>query len=106
MVMPARGLMVPPSRLVPVRTTGTVRPSLPATGAMLVSVGAAGFTVNVKALLVPPAVVAVTLLGPVVAPAAIAKVALIRVAVVLVMVTVTSGRGSTVAPSRLVPLIA
>src|SRR5207248_8215286 len=63
-VTPAMALRVAPVRFVPVRTTGTVTPSLPATGAMLVSVGADELTVKSTALLEPPSVVTDTLRGP------------------------------------------
>ena len=106
-VIPVGRFSVAPVRLVPVSVTATLVPAVPEVGAMEASVGAAGaaaFTVNVTALLVPPVVVTVTFLAPTAALAAIAKLALTCVAVVLVTVTVTPAMALTVAPDRFVPV--
>ena len=96
-------------KLVPLRLTDTVAPLLPDDGVMEVSVGAAlggAVTVKVRAAVVPPAVVTVTLREPVLAAAAMVKVALIRVAFTMAtLLTLTPDPlTATVAPDeKLVP---
>jgi hypothetical protein len=68
------------SKLVPVRVTDTLVLRCPPTGEIEVSVGAGGLTtVNVTVLLLSVGVVMLTFLAVVLAPAAIAKVAVIVV---------------------------
>src|SRR4051795_4683059 len=81
MVTPVMALIVAPVRFVPASVTATVAPWLPAAGVMGVSVG--NPMVKVTALLVPPTVVTVTLRGPRAAAAAMAKLAVTEVAVVV-----------------------
>src|SRR5450759_2914257 len=69
-------LMVEPVRKVPVRVTATFVPRTPDTGAMLVSVGAGGTTVNGIALLPMPASLTEMLVSPRGAVNATVKVAL------------------------------
>jgi hypothetical protein len=64
----------PGTKSVPVNVTGTDVPATPAFGD-IVAVGAGGCTVNVCALLIPPAVVTVTLRAPAVATSFTVKVA-------------------------------
>src|SRR3954451_572054 len=54
-VMPVGRVSVAPVRFVPVMVTATLDPCTPELGAIEASVGVAAVTVNVKALLVPPA---------------------------------------------------
>lgn len=70
----------PAAKPVPVRVTGTFVPAAPLAGLIDVSVGAGGLTVNATAAVVPLDVVTVTLEAPKVAPAPIAKFAVICVA--------------------------
>src|SRR5438270_12943745 len=71
---------------------------------MLVSVGVGGLTVKASALLAPPAVVTEMVCVPAGALAAMARVAVIWVAVMAgVPVTVTPAGRFRVEPSRLVP---
>lgn len=78
------GLLVvtvaPETKLVPVSVTPTLLPAAPLLGLIEVNVGAGGFTVNTTAAVVLPDVVTVTLEAPGAAPAPIAKVAVIWVA--------------------------
>ena len=66
-----------PVRFVPAMVTATLAPCAPEAGVMEVSVGGAGLTVNVTALLVPPAVVTVMFRAPIVALDAITREAVI-----------------------------
>jgi len=81
MVMPppVTSITVPAGvKLVPVRVTDTLVPRAPDVGAIDASVGAGGLTtVNVTLLLVPPALVTVTVLAVRAAPGTIVRVALI-----------------------------
>src|SRR5438105_12037565 len=71
---------------------------------MLVSVGVGGLTVKASGLLVPPVVVTVMVCAPVGAVAAMARVAVICVAVTVgVPVTVTPAGRFRVAPVRVEP---
>jgi hypothetical protein len=78
--------VAPATKFVPVRVTDTAVPCAPLFGLTVVSVGAAGLTVNGTPLLVPPPVVTVTLLVPVAAVPEIVNVAVICV----VLTTVTA----------------
>jgi hypothetical protein len=97
-------------RLVPVRVTGTAAPRLPELGAIEDRVGAGGVvTVNVTALLVPPAATTVTFLVARGALAAIVKVAVTVVAfttdtLLTVIPLVNPDIFTAVAPVRLVPV--
>jgi hypothetical protein len=100
--LPDTVTVVTPVRLVPVRVTGKLVPRTPELGLMDVSVRAS--TVNVTPLLVPVAVVTVTVLGPSAAVPEIVKVA--ATCVELNTVTpemVTFSIGLIVAPMRFVP---
>jgi hypothetical protein len=100
--LPDTVTVVTPVRLVPVRVTGKLVPRIPELGLMDVSVRAT--TVNVTPLLVPVAVVTVTVLGPSADVPEIVKVA--ATCVELNTVTpemVTPGIGLIVAPMRFVP---
>jgi hypothetical protein len=93
-------LLLPETKFVPVSTTFVLPPSSPTVGKIEASVGTpSAFTVNVAALLVPPAVVTVTFLPPVVAPNAITKLA-----VIVVLFTTATFVGVT--PVPLTPTVA
>src|SRR5689334_2349545 len=97
----------PAAKPVPVRVTGTFVPAAPLAGLIDVSVGAGGLTVNATAAVVPLDVVTVTLEAPKVAPALIAKFAVICVALTTTtLLTVIPGLVVlTVAPEmKLVPV--
>src|SRR5260221_14197273 len=82
-VMPSPTLIDVPAvvKLVPVKVTVTVVPWVPDAGAMLASVACPGLlTVNVRAPLVPPAVVTVTFLPPKPAAGSTTKLAVTFVA--------------------------
>src|SRR5262249_19840212 len=94
----------------PVRVTGTLCPWLPWLGLSEVKVGAAPpeFTVNVTGLLVPAEVVTVTFCGPVGAPLAIVKVAVIWVLLgtaTLLTVTPVPLSATVELPVKFVPVI-
>ena len=99
--------VAPATKLVPVRVTGTVAPWAPLAGLTEVSVGAAGFTVNATAPLVPPAVVTVMFAVPITAAAPMVNVAVIWAELTTVtLLAVTPGLlTATVAPAtKLVPV--
>src|ERR1041385_1650452 len=103
MVMPAGTARVAPVRLVPAMVTGTLAPWAPEAGVMLVNAGAAAVTVKVTGPLAPPAVVTVMVCAPVVAVAAMARVAVTWVAVTTgVPVAVMPAGRLRVAPGGLV----
>jgi hypothetical protein len=92
---------------VPVKVTRTVAPRAQLDGLIEVTFGPPGITVKDDGPLVPPDVVTVTLVGPVVALAAMVKVAVIWVALTTVtLLTVTPALATlTVAPEiKLVPV--
>ena len=91
---------------VPVIVTGTLLPSTPEAGAIDVSVGGGGaFTVNVTALLVPPAVVTVTFLGPSAVPAEAVPGEIMKVAVIVVSFTTMMLLAVTPVPETLIPVV-
>src|SRR5690349_3163165 len=91
--------VAPLTKFVPVSVTEIVDPAPPDEGLRAVSVGWAGLIVNDTAGDVPPAVVTVTFAVPRAAFAAIAKVAVICVALTTTtLLTVMSGPALTVAP--------
>src|SRR5712692_10293376 len=97
----------PAMKFVPVSVTPTAVPAIPQLGLSPVSVGApaeAELTVNVTPLLVPPAVVTLTLCPPTGAPAVMANVAVTCVAVATTLLTVMPLSALIVAPVRLVPV--
>lgn len=101
-VMPglATATVAPETKWSPVKVTTTVAPWVPVEGLTEVTVGAGAVTLKLAALLVPPAVVTVTLVAPTEAPAATVKVAVICVwLTTLTLLTVTPGLATaTVAP--------
>src|SRR5215831_18171280 len=105
-VTPVGRFRVGASRLDPTMSTDTLVPCTPMLGVMLVSTGAGGLMVTGSVLLVPPVVVTLMVFAPVAALAAIARVAVIWVAVIVgVPVTVTPAGRFRVEPSRLVPVM-
>jgi hypothetical protein len=99
--------VVPLTKFVPVSVTDTAVPCAPLFGLTVVSVGAGGVTVNGTPLLVPPAVVTVTLLMPVAAVPEIVNVAVICVALatVTLLTVIPLLPGLTVAPvAKLAPV--
>ena len=104
-VMPDGRFRLAPVRFVPVRVTGSVAPWTPEVGAMEVSVGAAGLTVNVTALLVPPPVVTEMFWAPVAVVDPITREAVICVAVTAgVPLTLMPDGRFRLAPVRYVPV--
>jgi hypothetical protein len=99
---------VAPVRFVPVSVTErAVLPCTPDVGLIDVTVGAGGSTVNATVLEVPPVVVTLTVPGPSVALAAIAKVAVTEVEVAVMPLTVMPLADTLIAVvvAKLVPVM-
>lgn len=99
-VSPVGRFSVPPVRMVPFTTSETEALCRPDVGESDVRVGTPRFTVNVKALLVPPGVVTVTFLFPNVAVLDIVNVAVTEVAVDVAPEIVIPDSELTVAPVK------
>src|ERR1044072_6697766 len=95
-------MVAPETKFVPVKVTGTEVPAVPELGVIELRVGGGRRTVKALGALVPWVVVTVTLLAPVAAPAAMAKVAVIcEELTTLTLLTVISGLElATVARAR------
>ena len=98
--------MVPRSRLDPKILTNTVAFNRPLGGRICeIDGGGAEIVKSVGPLICPPGATTLRLTGPLGAVTEIASTAVIRFAVVEILVTVTPGIGTIVAPARLNPLM-
>src|SRR5471030_846074 len=106
-VTPEGRVRVDPRKPVPLMVTRYVESAGPSVGVMLVNVGSGAVMLNAGgvSVLSPLGVTKITLTGPSVAPACIAKLAIIVVPSLLVMTVSISGPALSVAPNRVVPVM-